>query len=115
MRLFLKRQTDIVEAVHETMLAEFINFKAEREFIAARDNLFFKVNLDRRAGIFLGFLHQCVNLFLRQDNRQNTVLETVAVENIGIAGGYDTANTEVQQSPRRMLAGGAAAEIRAGD
>ena len=63
--VFLLRQADIVETVEQAVLAERINVEFESELVAACDDLFFKIDGDRRAGFGLGGSHQLLNLFFR--------------------------------------------------
>ena len=68
-----------------------------------------------RVGAALGIVHQLVDVFLRQHDRQDAVLEAVVEEDVGEAGRDDAADAEVLQRPGRVLARRAAAEIVAGD
>jgi hypothetical protein len=63
----------------------------------------------------LGFLHQLLDHSVRQGDRQQAVLEAVVVEDAGEARRDDTAQAEVEERPRRMLAARSTAEIVAGD
>ena len=73
--------------------------------------LAFQIHRQHGVGTARRIVHQGVQLFRRDDHGQDPVLEAVVVEDIGKRRGDDTADTPVEQRPRRMFAGGAAAEI----
>jgi hypothetical protein len=79
------------------------------------DFLRFQIDGHRGVGAATGVIHQLVEVFLADDDRQNAVLEAVVVEDVGEAGGDHAADAEIEQRPGRVLARGAAAEIVAGD
>lgn len=97
------------------MFAEWVDFEAEGEFIAARDGLFFKVYFYGGVRVFFCFGHQFIDLFLRKGDWKDAVFEAVVVEDIGEAWRDDAAQAHVQQCPRGMFSAGAAAEILTGD
>ena len=83
--------------------------------VGARDRLGFEVDRHHRVGAFLGVLHQLVADFLGQGDRQDAVLETVVVKDVGEARGDDATDAEIEQGPRRVLAARPAAEILGAD
>ena len=66
-------------------------------------------------GVGLGQLPQRVHGLLRQNDREQAVLERVAAEDVGEAGGDDGLEAVVLQRPHGVLARGAGAEVGAGD
>src|SRR3546814_16437062 len=54
----------------------------------------------------------CSSDLLGQHDGQHAVLQAVAVEDVGKAGGDERTNAIVVQRPRRVFAAGAAAEVR---
>src|SRR6201996_7607145 len=108
-------ETDIVPAVHQTLLAEGIDFELHDAAIRPADFLIFQIDGDERIGAAFRVVHQLVDDLLRQRDGQDAVLEAVVVENIREAGREDHAKAEIQQPPRRVFAARATAEIRPGD
>src|SRR3954468_12820236 len=113
--LLFHGQADIVEAVHQAVLAERIDLELDRAAIGAADFLGAEVDAERRVGAALGVIEQLVEVGLRDSDRQDAVLEAVVVEDVAERGRDHAANAEIEQRPGRMLAAGAAAEIVAGD
>src|SRR5580704_3936061 len=66
---------------------------------------------ERRIGAALGVIHELGEVFWRNNDRKNTVLEAVVIENIGKTRRDDAADSKVEERPGRMLARGAATEI----
>ena len=60
------------------------------------------------------FIKQVINNELRQTDREQTVFKCIVIENIGKARCNDHSEAVLCQSPSRVFAGGAAAEILAG-
>jgi hypothetical protein len=114
MALF-QRQADVVQAVKQAMLFEGIDIELDDTSIRAADFLLFQIDGDRGVGAATGVIHQLVEVFLADDDRQNAVLEAVVVEDVGEAGGDHAADAEVEKRPWGVLARGAAAEIVACD
>ena len=63
------------------------------------------------AHVIFGTLEKLVDLFLRKRDRQDSILKTIVVENIGVAGRDDADESVIEDSPGSMFAAGAAAEI----
>src|SRR5487761_134250 len=112
-RLFLEGQADVVDAVEQALLAELIDFKMHDLAIGARDGLARQVDGEPRIRTLAGVVHQMRHGLSRQRDRQNAVLEAVAVEDVGEARRDHGANAEIEERPRRMLARRAAAEVLA--
>jgi len=85
------------------MFAERFDIKRDATAIRTMDFLFFKINGDGGVFAAFGIIHQLVDIFLRQTDRQNAVLEAVVIENVGKAWRDDAANAEIKQRPRRMF------------
>ena len=96
-------QANIVQTIKQTILAERVHLKADLAAIGALDGLGCQIDRQGRVGAALGVIHQLVELFLRDLDRQDAVLEAVVVEDIGEAGGNDAADAEIQQRPGRVL------------
>src|SRR6185437_9308528 len=98
-------QADIVPAIEQALLAEFIDLERDHAAVRTADLLLLQIDRDDGVGTALGIVHQLVDLGLGQLDRQDAVLEAVAIEDVGEAGRDDAANAEIQQRPGRMLAG----------
>ena len=93
-----------------------IDFEGEH-LVAGRaaDLLLVQIHGEGRVLRLARLARQDIDLLLRQDNRQNAVLEAIVEEDVGERRGDHAADAEVEQRPRRMLARAAAAEVLAGD
>ena len=96
------------------MLAERVEVELDRAAIGAADFLPGEIDRQRRVGAALGVVEKLGEILGRHRDRQNAVLETVVVENVGERGRDHAADAEIEERPRRVLARGAAAEIVAG-
>jgi hypothetical protein len=105
----------VVEAVEQAVLLERVDLEGDRAAVRPGDLLFRQVDRQRGVGAALGVVHQLLEVFLGDLDRQDAVLEAVVVEDVAELGRDDAADAEVEQRPRRMLAARAAAEIVAGD
>ena len=97
------------------MLAEGVDLEGDDARIGAAD--FLRLQVDRQGGVgaAAGIVHQLLEVFRRDRDRQDAVLEAVVVEDVGEGRRDHAADAEVQQRPRGVLARGAAAEIVARD
>jgi len=111
----LQGLADVVEAVQQEMLAERVHL--ERDFLAGgpHDDLPFEIDGEARVAAEAGVVHQRFADLARQLDRQDAVLEAVAMENVGEIGRNHAAYAEIQQRPGRVFSGRAAAEILEGD
>src|SRR3954471_8011154 len=103
----LEREVDVVEAVEESVAAVLV----EREghgAAAEADLAALEVDLG------LAGVHQGLDVLLGQHDRQQADLRAVREEDVGEARRDDRLEAVVLQRPRRVLAAGAAAEVRAG-
>ncbi len=97
------------------MFAERFDIERDGEFVAACNYLPFQINLDRRTRVLFGFLHQQFNLLLGEADRKDSVFERIVEKDVCKAFRDNAAYAHVEDRPRRMFAGGATAEIFAGD
>ena len=88
----------------QRITAEFIDLELYRTAVRTLDLQLFQVDRDDGVGAALGIVHQLVHDLLRQHDRQDAVLETVAIKDVGEARRDHAADAEIQQGPRRMLA-----------
>src|SRR6185437_6029902 len=79
-------QADIVPAIEQALLAERIDLELDAAAIGTADFLRFQVDGEAGIGAALGIVHQLVDFGLRQLDRQDAVLEAIAVEDVGEAG-----------------------------
>src|SRR6202171_2442508 len=110
-RGFLQGQAGIVETVREAMFVERIDIEGDDAAIGAANFLGFEIDRERRIGAALGVIHELGEVFWRNNDRKNTVLEAVVIENIGKTRRDDAADSKVEERPGSMLARGAATEI----
>ena len=78
------------------MLAERVDLETHDLAVGARDRLLVEIDRQHRIGAFLGVVHQLIDDGLRQRDRQDAVLETVVVENVGEARRDDAADAKIQ-------------------
>ena len=97
------------------MLAMSIDVELDDAAVGPANFLRFKVDRQRGVGAAIGVVHQLLELFRRDLDGQDAVLEAVVVEDVGKARRNYAADAEVEQRPRRMLAARPAAEVFAGD
>src|SRR3984893_16274090 len=110
-RGLLEGQAGIVETVREAMFAERVDIESDDAAIGAANFLGFEIYRERRIGAELGVIHELGEVFWRNNDRKNTVLEAVVIENIGKTRRDDAADPKVEERPGSMLARGAATEI----
>src|ERR1700749_543676 len=79
-------QADIVPAIQQALLAERIDVELDGAAIGAANLLRFQVDGDDGVGTTFGVIHQLVDVGLRQLDRQDAVLEAVAIKDVGKAG-----------------------------
>ena len=82
--VFLQRDFDIVEAIHEAVLAERFNFEGNARAGGQGDALGFKID-----GHFAGLRiirqrHQFIDLGFFHDDQEDAILHTIVEENIEI-------------------------------
>src|SRR6202047_640287 len=93
------------------MFAERVDIEGDDAAIGAANFLGFDIDRESRIGAALGVIHELGEVFSRHNDRKNTVLEAVVIENIGKARRDDAADSKVEERPRGMLARGAATKI----
>mmetsp|Transcript_48008 Transcript_48008/g.102831 ORF Transcript_48008/g.102831 Transcript_48008/m.102831 type:complete len:366 (+) Transcript_48008:1-1098(+) len=109
----LHRQTDVVEAVDEAMLLEGFDLEGDGSTVRSRDFLRGKVNFDLLFSLCV--LHQLADVSLRQSNGEHAVLEAIAEEDVGEAGGDQAPDAHVVDGPGGVLTRGSTAEVVATD
>ena len=62
-----------------------------------------------------GLREQIAVFRFAEDDREQAVLQRVVAEDVRDLGAEHRAQAEIEQRPRRVLAGGAAAEVASGD
>ena len=97
------------------MLTKCIQLEMHLLAVRPRDCLSFEIDRHDCVGAFPGVFHQFVDDFLGQGDRQDAVLETIIVKNVGKAWRNDAADAEIEQRPRGVLAARPAAEIVGAD
>src|SRR6478736_4297703 len=109
-----QREADLVETVHQAVLAERVDVEAHRlRAVDGRDGLAFQIDDQPESRERRRFVEQLVDLVLAQHYRQKAVLEAVVEENVGERRRDHAAEARVHQRPGRVLARGAAAEVLA--
>jgi len=98
--------------MQQAMPPERLDRKGKIDPIRPRYALGFQINSQLHTGL-LSDLGKPVYLLMRQDNRQQAILETVVKKDIGEAGRDNAPDSKVCERPGRMLAARPAAEIRA--
>ena len=104
---------DVVEALEEDFFARRRNFKFVNQAVAVADSLIGKIDGKGIAFFFFGALEEFFDLLLGEFGGQNSVLEAVVVEDVGVTGSEDYAESVIADGPRGVFAAGAATEIRA--
>jgi hypothetical protein len=96
----LESQSYVVEAIEQAMLLERVDTSNPITPPSGRmDFLRLKIDGDRGVGAATGVIHQLVEVFLADDDRQNAVLEAVVVEDVGEAGRDHAADAEIEERP----------------
>src|SRR5690606_19874667 len=108
-------QADLVEPVEQALLAEGVDLEAIHLAVRFDHRLLGQVDAQPVAwrGVHLG--EQAVNGRLVEHDRQQAVLEAVAVEDLGEARRDDRTDAPVGQRPRSVLAARAATEVGPGE
>src|SRR6185437_13995044 len=104
----LERQRHVVQAVEQAMANLVVDL--ERDLASGETHLLLEQVDLAGAGV-----RQRAAVLVGQDDRQQSDLGAVGVEDVGEARRDDRAKAVVLQAPRRVLARGAAAEVLAGD
>ena len=110
-RHFFQCQPDIIQSVHQAVLAKGIHFKGKYLPIRSGYRLRIQINGLARVRTALGIEHQRIDHFGRHHDGQNAVLKAIVVKDISKAGGNHAADTKIQQCPRRMFTRGSAAKV----
>mmetsp|Transcript_21133 Transcript_21133/g.29051 ORF Transcript_21133/g.29051 Transcript_21133/m.29051 type:complete len:599 (+) Transcript_21133:398-2194(+) len=100
---------DVVQAVHQLVLARGVQLERDLLAVGADDDLVGQVHLQLEPG--LGIRQQGGHQRPLQHDGQHAVLEAVVVEDVREGGGNDGLDALVLDRPGRVLAAGAAAEV----
>src|SRR5271157_40069 len=104
----LQNITQLVDAIHQAVLGEFIHRKFNASARRYGQDLVSQVDLHRSVRARGEQLRMHVG---RNHDRQQRILERVLLEDIGERGADHRAKSELRQRPRSVLARAAAAEI----
>src|SRR5687767_13853135 len=109
----LEREPDLVETVHQAVLAEWIDVELD-DFAGGRGHaLILQIDGEAIAGSRLRFLEKTVDHRLVEADQKQAVLEAVVEEDIGEARRDHRLKTILEQCPRRVLARRSATEVLA--
>src|SRR5579875_4226954 len=106
-------EADVVEAFEQAALAERIDFKEALETLSIADFLILQVHRERVAFIFFEAPEKFVDVRFGKRDRQNSILETVVVENVRVARRDNRAETVIADGPGRVFAARTESEISA--
>src|SRR5258706_1062275 len=110
----LQRDSDLVQTVQQAVLAKGVHLEAEHvTAIGIGDGLGAKADDQAEARKRRDVMEYPVHPGFRQHDRQQAVLETVVVEDVGVTRRDQRAETIVVERPGRVLARRAATEILA--
>src|SRR4051812_12704758 len=107
-----QRQSNLVQSVQQAILAETVHVKSE--YLAAigiRDRLRAKIDDQLEARKGSDIIEYPVHLRFGQHDRQQSILETIVIENVGVARCNNRAKSVIFQRPRRMLTRRTATEV----
>src|SRR5689334_4625438 len=106
-----QEEAELVDAVHEAVLREAVDRERRGAPVRQRDRLRAEVDAYARAGRGEELRHRGG----LEHDRDEAVLEGVVAEDVGDARRHHRLEPVVDEGPRRVLAGRAAAEVVAGD
>src|SRR5262249_14451134 len=95
-----KRESDVIEAVEQAVLAVRIDFKSDHAAIGPAYFLLFEVDGEARIGAALGIVEQLLQILRADLDRQKAILEAIIVENVAERGRYHAGDAEVLERPR---------------
>src|SRR6188474_681067 len=110
----IERQTDVVQAVEQAVLAERLDLERIVETVAVRDRLVFEVDGQPEAGLAVGPVCDRLALFFWQADQEQAVLRRVVEEDIAERRRNNRPEAGLLKRPRRVLAGRSATEVVAG-
>ena len=108
-------QADVVEAVQQAVLAEWVDVEVRVEAEVVGDGLGFEVDGELVLGVFRASVEQGFDLVVGEDGEDDAVLAGVREEDVGEAGCDDGAEAVLVDGPGGVLARTAAAEVLLGD
>jgi hypothetical protein len=107
-----ERQTDVVEAFKQALLAKRIDVEGRVEPRAVHHRLGFQVDRQSASVRLIRPLEEFLDLGLRQADGEHSVLEAIVEENVGERRRDHDAKAEIGQRPRGVFSRGAATEVR---
>src|SRR5439155_16726856 len=107
----LQGRADVVQTFQQDFLARWCNLERKHQALFVGDRLVRQIHCERKRTICFGSLEDFVDIRVLQDRRQNTVLETVVVKNVGVAWSKDYSETVIANGPWGVFAAGAASEV----
>jgi len=106
---------DVVQTFEENFFAGRGDFEIVGVAVAVLDGLGGEIDGEGIAHFGFGLLEELIDFGFGEDGGEDAVLETVVIENVGVAGSDDDAEAVVFDAPGSVFAAGAAAEIGAGE
>jgi len=100
-----KGQADVVIAVQEFGGVEFVELEGVGKAVSIAHGLGGEVDFERVAFFGGDTLEDLVDLLGAESDRQDAVVKTIIVEDIGVTGGDNGAEAIVEQSPGGVFAG----------
>jgi hypothetical protein len=102
-RRFDQREADVVQPFDEALLAEGIDLELDDPAVGTADLLRRQIDGQRRVRAALGVVLELGQIFGRDPDRQDAVLEAIVVEDVGEVGRDHAADAKVEQRPGRVL------------
>src|SRR3984885_4450186 len=100
---FDQGEANVVEALYETLLAEGIDLKLDDPAVGTADLLCGEIDGQRRIRAALGVVLELGEIFGRDPDRQDAVLEAIVIEDVREVGCDDATDAEVEERPGRVL------------
>src|SRR3990172_2824942 len=110
-----ERHGDVVQALEEPFSHEWVHIEPITEPLGIVQKLPLQVHGQLTAGTVARPAHQLADALLRQHDGEHAVLDAVVVKDIGEGRGDYRSKPVLAERPHSVLAGGAAAEVSAGD
>src|SRR6266496_4229628 len=111
LRLMLKGEPNVVQAVQQTLSDKLVDGKARAESFVVAHLALLEINRDLVVVDLLRPTHQIRSLILAQLHREESILGAVVGENVREGRGDHGAKAEVGQSPYCMFTGGSTSKI----
>jgi len=111
---FAEGEPNVVEAFHEPPAGVVVHIKPVG-VVFAGDGAVFQVDCEAEAGLVGELLPQLFDVLLVHEGCEQAGFAGVATEDVGESGGEDDFESVVHECPDGVFAGGAGAEVGAGD